>query len=136
SQALAARGYGVLSFDFTGLGMSEGDFSETNFSGTVEDLTAAAEFLRKNYKMPSVIVGHSLGGAAAILAAGRFEEIKAVATVGAPAAPRHVTKLLAGGIEEIQEKGAAEIDIGGRPFLIRRQFVEDLENQNLLSTVR
>lgn len=136
SQALAARGYGVLSFDFTGLGESEGDFSETNFSGTVEDLAAAAEFLGENYKMPSVIVGHSLGGAAAILAAGRFEEIKAVATVGAPAAPQHVSKLMAGGIEEIREKGAAEIDIGGRPFQIRRQFIEDLESQNLLSLVR
>lgn len=136
SRALAAEGFGVLSFDFTGLGMSEGDFAETNFSGTVDDLICAAEFLEKNYQAPSLIVGHSLGGAAGILAASQLAEIKAVVTIGAPSAPQHVTNLLAGGIEEIKEKGAAEINIGGRPFLIKRQFVEDLEEQNLLSVIR
>ena len=136
SRALAEEGFGVLSFDFTGLGMSEGDFAETNFSGSVDDLISAAEFLEKNYKSPSLIVGHSLGGAAGILAASQLAEIKAVVTIGAPSAPQHVTHLLAGGIEEIIEKGAAKIDIGGRPFLIKRQFIEDLEEQNLLSVVR
>ena len=136
SSALAAKGFGVLSFDFTGLGMSEGDFADTNFSGTVDDLICAAEFLKKNFKAPAVIVGHSLGGAASLLAASQFDEIKAVATVGAPAAPQHVNNLLNGGIAEIKEKGAAEINIGGRPFTIKKQFIEDLEKQNLLSVVR
>ena len=136
SSSLAAEGFGVLSFDFTGLGMSEGDFAATNFSGTVNDLFCAVEFLEKNYKSPSLIVGHSLGGAASILAASQLAEIKAVVTIGAPSAPQHVTNLLASGIEEIKEKGSASISIGGRPFLIKRQFVEDLEEQNLLSVVR
>ena len=127
SAALAAEGFGVLSFDFTGLGMSEGDFSETNFSGSVDDLISAANFLEENYQAPTVIIGHSLGGAAALLAASEMEAIKAVATIGTPCAPQHVTNLLAGGIEEIDEKGAAEINIGGRPFTIKKQFVDDLE---------
>ena len=136
SAALAAEGFGVLSFDFTGLGMSEGDFSETNFSGSVDDLISAANFLKENYQAPTVIIGHSLGGAAALLAASEMEAIKAVATIGTPCAPQHVTNLLAGGIEEIDEKGAAEINIGGRPFTIKKQFVEDLKDQNLLNVVR
>ena len=136
SSSLAAEGFGVLSFDFTGLGMSEGDFAETSFSGTVDDLIRAAEFLEKSYKSPSLIVGHSLGGAAGILAASGLAEIEAVVTIGAPSAPQHVTNLLAGGIKEIKGKGEAEINIGGRPFLIKRQFVEDLEEQNLLTVLR
>ena len=136
SAALAAEGFGVLSFDFTGLGMSEGDFSETNFSGSVEDLIAAATFLRENHRAPTLMIGHSLGGAASLLAAAEIEEVKAVATIGTPCAPQHVTKLLAGGIEEIEEKGAASINIGGRDFTIKKQFVEDLKDQNLLNAVR
>lgn len=136
SAALAAEGFGVLSFDFTGLGMSEGDFSETNFSGSIDDLTSAAAFLEKEYVAPALIVGHSLGGAAAIFAANEIQAIKAVVTIGTPCSPQHVTNLLAGGIEEIEEKGAAEISIGGRPFTIKKQFVEDLKDQNLLNVVR
>ena len=136
SRALAAAGFGVLSFDFTGLGASGGDFSETNFSGSVNDLIGAAAFLKENYEAPVLLVGHSLGGAAALLAASELASIKAVATIGAPAAPQHVTKLLTGGIEEIERTGAAEINIGGRPFTIQRQFVEDLKDQNLLNVVR
>lgn len=136
SAALAAKGFGVLSFDFTGLGESEGDFADTNFSGSVDDLICAAEFLKENYQAPAVIIGHSLGGAASLLAAHGFDEIKAVATVGTPAAPQHVTKFLQTGIAEINERGAAEINIGGRPFTIKKQFIEDLQEQNLLSVVR
>lgn len=136
SSALAAKGFGVLSFDFTGLGESEGDFADTNFSGSVDDLICAAEFLKKNYQAPAVIIGHSLGGAASLLAASRFSEIKAVATIGAPAAPQHVTNLLEISAEEIKEKGSLPINIGGRPFLIKKQFIEDLEAQNLLEIVR
>jgi len=136
SAALAAKGFGVLSFDFTGLGESEGDFSDTNFSGSVDDLICAAEFLKQNYQAPAVIVGHSLGGAASLLAAHDFAEIKAVATIGSPSAAQHVAHLLQNGISEINEKGAAEINIGGRPFTIKKQFIEDLQEQNLLSVVR
>lgn len=136
SSALATKGFGVLSFDFTGLGESEGDFADTNFSGTVDDLICAAEFLKKNYQAPAVIIGHSLGGAASLLAASQFDEIKAVATIGTPSAPQHVAALLKGGIAEIKEKGSATISIGGKPFTIKKQFVEDLEEQNLLNVVR
>lgn len=136
STALAGRGFAVLSFDFTGLGDSEGDFAETNFSGEVDDLVCAAEFLKANYESPTMIVGHSLGGAASILAASRLDEIKAVVTVGSPAEPSHVTHLLSGGIDEIRSDGAAEVDIGGRPFLIKRQFLEDIESHNILDEMR
>lgn len=135
SSSLAAKEVGALSFDSTGWGMSEGNFPATNFSGTVDDLFCAAEFLEKNYESPSLIVDHSLCGAEGILATSQIAEIKAVVTIGAPSAPQHVTHLLAGGIEEIKEKGSAKINIGGRPFLIRQQFIEDLEEQNLLGVV-
>jgi pimeloyl-ACP methyl ester carboxylesterase len=114
---------------------SGGDFANTNFSGTINDLISAAEFLKNNYRAPSVIVGHSLGGAASLLAASRLEEIKAVAIIGAPAA-QHVTSLLQNRIAERKKPGSAKINISGRPFLIKKQFVEDLEGQNLLSVVR
>lgn len=136
SAALAAKGFGVLSLDFTGLGESEGDFADTNFSGTVDDLLSAAEFLKQNYESPALLIGHSLGGAAALLAASRLSEVKAVATVGSPSAVQHVAELLSGGIAEIKEKGAAAICIGGRPFTVKKQFVEDLEMHELLSVVR
>lgn len=136
STALADKGFAVLSFDFTGLGDSEGEFSETNFSGEVDDLVCAAHFLRANYAPAAMIVGHSLGGAASILAAARLDEIKAVVTVGAPAEPKHVVHLLRGGIDAIRSGGAAEIDIGGRPFLIRKQFLEDIETHNILAEMK
>jgi putative redox protein len=136
SSALASKGFGVLCFDFTGLGESEGEFADTNFSGSISDLIAAAEYLKNNYRAPSVIVGHSLGGAASLLAASQIVEIKAVATIGAPAAPQHVARLLQNSIAEIKETGSAQVDIGGRPFTIKKQFVEDLDEQNLLSVVR
>lgn len=134
--ALAVRGFGVLSFDFTGLGMSEGDFSETNFSGTVDDLISAAEFLETNYAAPTVLIGHSLGGAATLLAASVLDSVKAIVTVGAPATPRHVTNLLQNGIGEIEANGASLVNIGGRSFTIKKQFIEDLEKHDLLSVVR
>lgn len=136
SSSLAEKGFGVLSFDFTGLGQSEGDFSNTNFSSSVDDLIAAAEFLRKNYQAPTVMIGHSLGGAACLLAAARLDEIKAVATIGSPSDPGHVKSLLNDRITEINEKGSASISIGGRPFLIKRQLLDDLEGQTLLEAVR
>ena len=127
TQALTAEGFGVMSFDFTGLGMSEGEFADTTFSGSVDDLICAANYLQENYESPAMFIGHSLGGAAALLAASEFEAVKAVVTIGTPSAPQHVKNLLQGGVEEIKEKGSAEVDIGGRNFTVKQQFIDDLE---------
>lgn len=131
SRALTARGFGVLRFDFTGLGESDGDFSDTNFSGNVEDLIAASDFLAENHMAPSLIIGHSLGGAAAIFAAAEIEAVKAVVTIGAPSNPKHVTHLLKSSIEEIKEHGMAVVNLDGRDFTIKEQFLNDLETKSL-----
>ena len=136
TQALTGEGFGVLSFDFTGLGMSEGDFADTTFSSSVDDLLCAASYLKENYTSPTMLVGHSLGGAAVILAASQLENVRAVVTVGTPSAPQHVKHLLQSGIEEIKEKGIAEINIGGRTFNVRKEFIDDLDEQNLLGIVK
>ena len=129
SRALTLNGFGVLRFDFTGLGDSEGDFSKTNFSSNVEDLEAAADYVTEHYMAPAVIVGHSLGGIAAIFAAARIESIKAVVSIGAPSYPEHVTHLLQDKIDEIEKNGCARVQIGGRTFSIRKQFLDDLQAQ-------
>ena len=126
SKALTLKGFGVLRFDFTGLGESEGDFADSNFSGNVEDLIAAANFLKDEYKRPTMVVGHSLGGAAAIFAAALLPEVTALATIGTPSSLSHVTHLLSDGLEKIKNTGEATINIGGRPFKIKKQFLEDL----------
>ena len=131
SRALHQEGVAVLRFDFTGLGESEGEFSATNFTSNIADLIAAAEFLAAEYEAPELLVGHSLGGAATLCAAGQLDSVTAVATIGAPFDPMHVTKMLRGGIEEITEHGEAEVEIGGRPFRIRKQFLEDLEGYDI-----
>ncbi|WP_190809141.1 bifunctional alpha/beta hydrolase/OsmC family protein [Flagellimonas sp. S3867] len=136
SKGLTANGFGVLRFDFTGLGESEGDFADTNFSGNVEDLVAAAQFLEKNYMAPTLIVGHSLGGSASIFAASEIPSIKAVATVGAPSNPVHVKHLLKSGIEEIQSEGKAVVNLSGRDFTIKKQFLDDLETKSLPETAK
>lgn len=134
-RALNSMGIAVLRFDFTGLGESEGDFENTNFSSNVEDLLYGAEFLNENYKAPSIIIGHSLGGAAAIFAASQLESIKAVATIGTPSDPEHVTDLFKHGIESIHKHGVAEVSIGGRSFSIKKQFLDDIKEKNLSQTV-
>jgi len=136
SKSLTSSGFGVLRFDFTGLGESEGDFAETNFSGNVEDLIAAAAYLRDTYKEPSLLIGHSLGGAAAIIAASKIPSIKAIATIAAPSNPVHVKNLLRSDIEEIKLKGKAVVNIGGRDFTIKKQFLEDLETRTLAQIVK
>ena len=130
AKALASLGYGVLRFDFTGLGDSGGDFSDSSFSGSVRDLVAAAAALREAGRAPVLLIGHSLGGAAALAAAGEIPEIAAVATIAAPMDADHVTRLMAGGLGEVMARGEAEVRIGGRPFTIRRSFVEDLAAQD------
>jgi uncharacterized OsmC-like protein/alpha/beta superfamily hydrolase len=131
SNTLSQLGIAVLSFDFTGLGNSEGDFEETGFSSNVDDLLAAADFLGKNYEEPMLLVGHSLGGSAVIFAAAELEYVEAVVTIGSPANPKHVKKLFESDLETIKKEGSAKINIGGRSFRIKKDFVEDLESKNL-----
>ena len=135
ARSLSKKGFGVLRFDFAGLGESEGDFAETNFSGNVDDLLAAADFLRKEHKAPTLLVGHSLGGAAVFFAAKQLPSVKAVATIGAPSSPAHVKHLLKSGISEIKEKGIATVNLGGRDFTIKEQFLQDLDKKELKSII-
>ena len=129
SRALTRQGIAVLRFDFTGLGESEGDFADTNFSSNVDDLVAAAVFLEEEYAAPSILVGHSLGGAAVLQAARHLSSVKAVATIGAPYDPQHVEHLFASSLEDIERQGEATVDIGGRPFTVKQQFLDDLRTQ-------
>ena len=129
SRALAERGYGVLRFDVTGLGESEGQFSESTFSCDVSDLALAADLLREAHGAPSLLVGHSLGGAAVIAAADQIPEVRAVVTIGAPSDPAHVVDLFAGSVDELTRTGVAPVTLGTRTFLIRREFVEDIQEQ-------
>ena len=108
SRALTNDGFGVVRFDFTGLGRSEGEFADSHFSANVDDLIAVNDFLKENYQAPSLLVGHSLGGAAVLVAASKLENIKAVATIGAPATVSHVKHLFSHGIEEVKEKVSGE----------------------------
>lgn len=135
SRALTEKGFGVLRFDFTGLGESEGDFENTNFSGNVEDLLDAATFLEKNYMAPSLLIGHSLGGAAAIFAASKIESIKALAIINSPSHPSHVMHLLKDSALEINKNGKAKVNLGGIDFTIKKQFLDDLENKSLINIV-
>ncbi|GAB1855822.1 bifunctional alpha/beta hydrolase/OsmC family protein [Flavobacteriaceae bacterium MHTCC 0001] len=131
SRALTSHGFGVVRFDFTGLGRSEGEFAESYFSANVDDLIAVNNYITEQYQAPGLLVGHSLGGAAVIVAASRLENIKAVATVGAPSTVNHVTHLFSHGIEEVKQKGEVEVNIGGRPFKINKEFVQDFDNIDL-----
>jgi alpha/beta superfamily hydrolase len=129
---LAARDVAVLRFDFTGIGSSEGEFANTNFSSNVGDLVAAADYLRRNHGPPTLLIGHSLGGAAVLAAASRVPEATAVVTIGAPASADHITHNFAANLSEIVEKGIAEVTLAGRTFTITKQFLDDLAGQNFL----
>ena len=133
-QALAARGIAVLRFDFTGLGQSGGDFADSSFSSNIDDIVCAARYLRENHRAPQILIGHSLGGAAVLAAAGQIAEARAVATLGAPYEPRHIEHLLKNK-DDLVSKGEATVDIGGRPFHLRRQFLEDLERHDPSKTI-
>ncbi len=133
--ALAAEGIAVLRFDFTGLGSSEGEFASTNFSSNIADLVAAADMLREQFEAPSLLIGHSLGGAAALAAGSRIPEIKAVVTIGAPADAGHVVENFAADLGVIREKGAAEVSLAGRKFTITSQFLDDLERSSIKEAV-
>jgi putative redox protein len=136
SRALAARGIAVLRFDFTGIGNSEGDFANTNFSSNVADLVCAADHLRENFQAPALLVGHSLGGAAVLAAAGEIPETQAVVTIGAPSDPGHVSHLFESDREEIEEKGSAVVNLAGRKFEIKKQFLDDIAEQSLADRIK
>ncbi len=135
NQALTGEGIAVLRFDFTGLGESDGDFAATNFSTNVADLVAAARYLEAHFDAPSLLIGHSLGGAAVLQAAVQIPSCKAVATIAAPAEPAHLTRFLKDRGNEISVAGEAEVTIGGRPFKITRQFLDDLKRPRLEQTL-
>lgn len=131
AQALTEHDIAVLRFDFTGLGASEGEFANTNFSSNVADLVAAADYLRANYGAASILIGHSLGGAAVLAAASSMPEVKAVVTIAAPSDPAHVVGLFGDELEKINSEGEAEVQLAGRPFRIKRQFIEDASEHAL-----
>ncbi len=131
AQALTEHGIAVLRFDFTGLGASEGEFANTNFSSNLADLVAAADFMRATYQAPSLLIGHSLGGAAVLAAADQMPEVKAVVTIAAPSSPASVTGMFSQHLDEIAREGEALVQLAGRPFRIKQQFVEDAGGHNL-----
>ncbi len=133
--ALTDSGFGVLRFDFTGLGMSDGEFANTNFTSNTDDIIAAADWLRTEHQAPQLLIGHSLGGAAVLAIADEIDEIRAVATIGAPADPEHVTGVFADSFDEITESGEAEVQLAGRTFTIRKQFLDDLRNHVVVDRV-
>lgn len=135
SVALAAKGIAVLRFDFTGLGSSEGDFANSTFSSNVADLVHAADHLRVTRKAPSILIGHSLGGAAILAAAGKIPEAKAVATIAAPSDPAHVTGLFSEHLDDIRAQGEVEVSLAGRPFRIKREFLDDIVEHELMKDV-
>lgn len=136
SRALTDHGMGVFRFDFTGLGESEGDFSDTNFSSNIEDLEAAADYMKAQWASPRLLMGHSLGGAAVLQATHRLPTIEAVATIGAPCNPEHVTHHVMDQMEEIENNGKARVKLAGRVFTIKKQFLDDLKAQKMDGFIR
>ncbi len=136
SRALAEQGIAVLRFDFTGLGGSEGDFGNTNFSSDVEDLLAAADHLRRIAMAPSILIGHSLGGTAVLAAADSLAEAEAVVTIGAPSDPAHVKHLFAEGNDDAPTHGEQAVALAGKRFVVRRQFLEDIKEHALTEKIR
>jgi uncharacterized OsmC-like protein/alpha-beta hydrolase superfamily lysophospholipase len=136
SRALTDSGFAVLRFDFTGLGGSEGDFANTNFSSNIQDLLQAATFLKQNYAAPKLLIGHSLGGTASLAAAAQLPELTAIVTIAAPSDPVNIEHLIGEDkINQITSEGEAEVNLGGRLFKIKKQFLDDIHKHNLLDTV-
>ncbi len=131
SRALTDHEIGVFRFDFTGLGQSEGDFSESTFSTDVKDLVAAANFMKQEWQAPTILMGHSLGGAAVLQAARRIDSARAVTTIGSPCNPKHVKRHMETQVEEIERTGEATVRLAGRPFKIKKEFLDDLEEQTM-----
>ncbi len=135
AEALADAGLATLRFDFTGLGGSEGEFANTHFSSNVADLVAAADWLAGTGRAPSLLVGHSFGGAAVLAAAAQIPSATAVATINAPSDPAHLGRMFAGQEEEIRTRGQAQVDLAGRPFTIRREFLDDIATVKITQAV-
>ncbi len=135
SERLAMCGIGVLRFDFTGLGTSEGEFADTHFSSNVDDLVAAADYLRTARGAPAILIGHSLGGAAVLAAAHRIADARAVVTIAAPCDPAHVAGLFKENVDKIREQGEVEVSLAGRPFRIKREFLDDISEQRITDRV-
>ena len=133
---LAKRDVATLRFDFTGIGASEGEFANTTFSSNISDLVMAADHLRKTRKAPSILIGHSLGGAAILAAAAKIPEAKCIATIGAPSDPAHVTNLFMEALDAIRQKGKVEVSLAGRPFTVTRKFLDDIAEHNLTDAVK
>jgi uncharacterized OsmC-like protein/alpha/beta superfamily hydrolase len=133
--ALAAKGIATLRFDFTGLGSSEGDFANSTFSSNVADLVRAANHLRETRQAPAILIGHSLGGAAILAAAGQIAEAKAVVTISAPSDPAHVTGLFRDHVDNIRNHGQAHVSLAGRPFTIKREFLDDVAENPLMEKI-
>jgi putative redox protein len=136
SRALTQQGFGVLRFDFTGLGESDGDFADTNFSSNVADLVTVADYLATHYAAPQLLIGHSLGGAAVLQAAAQIPSAEAVVTLGAPAKPDHVKQAFQESLETIAATGEATVQLAGRPFTIKKQFLDDLAATKMQATIR
>ena len=137
SRRLVSHGYAVLRFDFTGLGASEGEFADTNFSSNIEDLVTVAEWLDRHHQAPSLLIGHSLGGTAILAAAEHLPDARAFVTIGSPSDPRHIFNLIGEiGLQEIETSGGALVDLAGRTFRIKHQFLADAEEQRVLQHVR
>lgn len=136
SSALTQKGIAVLRFDFTGLGSSEGEFSNTNFSSNIEDIKAAINFLKSKGKSPQILIGHSLGGSAVLRAAESLPDLKAIVTINAPSDPSHLRHLLKSSLPEIEAQGYAKVVLAGREFQIQKQFIDDLENHKSLSYLK
>jgi len=136
NKALTEHGIAVMRFDFTGIGESQGDFSETNFTSNIEDLISAAEYLEDEYEAPKLLIGHSMGGAAVIQAAHDIHSIKAVATIAAPSSPDHLGHILHRTRSQAESKGAAEVTIGGKTFTLKKQFFENLDKVKMREKIR
>jgi uncharacterized OsmC-like protein/esterase/lipase len=135
SESLNQKNIAVLRFDFSGLGQSEGDFASTNFSTNINDLLSAAQFMAENNMAPEILIGHSLGGSAVLMVADKIPSVKAVATIGAPSEAEHVKHLFQPHLNTILEEGDAEVNIGGRPFVIKQQFLHDLEGHAVQKSI-
>ncbi|MFC3122454.1 alpha/beta hydrolase family protein [Agaribacter flavus] len=135
AQALNENGIAVLRFDFTGIGQSEGEFSNTNFSSNVQDLIAAANYMRTYFQAPALMIGHSLGGTATLLAAKQVPEAKVVVTIGSPSNATNIEKQFGAQLDAIEQEGEAEVSLAGRTFKMKKQFLDDARNQNVLETL-
>jgi len=131
SRALTRMGISVLRFDFTGLGNSDGDFSNTNFTTNVSDLVNAYEYLSEHYQAPEILIGHSLGGAAVLAGASSMEYIKVVATIAAPSKVNHIEEIFGSKVSEIEREGEASVKLAGREFVIKKQFLDDVRSISL-----